>query len=102
MRDFLQELKRRNVFRVGVAYVVIAWVLAQAAELVPDHQLPVTHRLSLIACFWHSRPVPEPENLQILQFCTATTKIIYRNTLLSQSLIDRQAETVIYVRIRIT
>ena len=36
MRDFLQELKRRNVFRVGVAYVVIAWVLAQAAELALD------------------------------------------------------------------
>jgi len=36
LRDFLQELKRRNVFRVGVAYVVIAWVLAQAAELALD------------------------------------------------------------------
>jgi len=36
LRDFLQELKRRNVFRVGVAYVVIAWVLAQVAELALD------------------------------------------------------------------
>jgi len=36
LRDFLQELKRRNVFRVGIAYVVIAWVLAQAAELALD------------------------------------------------------------------
>ena len=26
------ELKRRNVIRVGVAYVIIAWVLAQVAE----------------------------------------------------------------------
>ncbi|MEJ2385378.1 MAG: hypothetical protein P8Y54_13480 [Xanthomonadales bacterium] len=29
---FLTELKRRNVIRVGVAYVLIAWVLLQAAE----------------------------------------------------------------------
>ena len=26
------ELKRRNVVRVGAAYVVIAWLLAQVAE----------------------------------------------------------------------
>jgi TolB-like protein/Flp pilus assembly protein TadD len=30
------ELKRRNVFRVGIAYVVGAWVLSQAADLVLD------------------------------------------------------------------
>ncbi len=29
---FLAELKRRNVVRVGIAYVVIAWLLAQVAE----------------------------------------------------------------------
>ncbi len=29
---FLAELKRRNVFRVGIAYVVIGWLLAQVAE----------------------------------------------------------------------
>ena len=29
---FLAELKRRNVFRVGIAYAVISWVLAQVAE----------------------------------------------------------------------
>lgn len=27
-----EELKRRSVVRVGVAYVVIGWVLAQVAE----------------------------------------------------------------------
>ena len=26
------ELKRRNVVRVGIAYAVIAWVVAQIAE----------------------------------------------------------------------
>ena len=29
--SFFDELKRRNVFRVGIAYVVIGWVLAQVA-----------------------------------------------------------------------
>ncbi len=30
------ELKRRNVFRVGIAYIVGAWLLVQAADLVLD------------------------------------------------------------------
>ena len=30
--SFFAELKRRNVIRVGVAYVVVAWVVAQVAE----------------------------------------------------------------------
>ena len=30
--SFFDELKRRNVFRVGIAYVVIGWVVAQVAE----------------------------------------------------------------------
>lgn len=31
------ELKRRNVFKVGVAYVVLAWVLAQVADLMLEN-----------------------------------------------------------------
>lgn len=31
---FFQELKRRNVFRVGVAYALAAWVLLQIADFV--------------------------------------------------------------------
>jgi len=31
---FIEELKRRNVFRVGVAYAIAAWVLLQIADLV--------------------------------------------------------------------
>ncbi len=34
MNGIFAELKRRNVFRVGIAYVVSAWVVAQVAELV--------------------------------------------------------------------
>lgn len=30
--QFFEELKRRNVVRMGVAYVVVAWIVAQVAE----------------------------------------------------------------------
>lgn len=32
--SFFEELKRRNVFRVAIAYIAIAWLLAQVSELV--------------------------------------------------------------------
>jgi len=35
--DLFTELKRRNVFRVGIAYVVVAWLIAQVADLVFDN-----------------------------------------------------------------
>ena len=34
--SFFAELKRRNVFRVGIAYVVGSWLFAQVAELAAD------------------------------------------------------------------
>jgi len=33
----IEELKRRNVFRVGIAYVIVAWLIAQVADLVLDN-----------------------------------------------------------------
>ena len=34
--SFIDELKRRNVFKVGVAYLILAWLLFQVSgELVP-------------------------------------------------------------------
>jgi TolB-like protein len=35
--SFFEELKRRNVFRVGMAYVISAWVLLQFADLVLEN-----------------------------------------------------------------
>jgi adenylate cyclase len=35
--SFFEELKRRNVFRVGVAYVISAWVLLQFSDLVLEN-----------------------------------------------------------------
>lgn len=32
--SFFNELKRRNVFRVGIAYVVVAWLVMQVADVV--------------------------------------------------------------------
>ena len=32
--SFIDELKRRNVFRIGLAYLAIAWVLIQIADTV--------------------------------------------------------------------
>jgi len=37
MSGLFHELKRRNVFRVGIAYVVAAWVLLQVADLVLEN-----------------------------------------------------------------
>lgn len=36
MGHFLEELKRRNVFRVGAAYAVVAWLIFQVIETVSD------------------------------------------------------------------
>jgi TolB-like protein/Flp pilus assembly protein TadD len=33
---FLQELKRRNVFRVGIAYAIASWLIIQVLEIVLD------------------------------------------------------------------
>jgi len=35
--SFIEELKRRNVFRVGIAYAISAWVLLQIVDLVLDN-----------------------------------------------------------------
>jgi TolB-like protein/Tfp pilus assembly protein PilF len=40
-RNFLAELQRRNVYRVGVAYAVIAWLLIQiATQVFPFFEIP--------------------------------------------------------------
>ncbi|MEE8295003.1 MAG: hypothetical protein V3R64_04765, partial [Sphingomonadales bacterium] len=36
MNKFFRELKRRNVFKVGVAYAIVAWVILQFADVVSD------------------------------------------------------------------
>ena len=39
--SFIAELKRRNVFRVGFAYIIVAWLLLQVSDtLIPALHLP--------------------------------------------------------------
>ena len=37
MAGLFHELKRRNVFRVGVAYVVVAWLILQFTDPVLEN-----------------------------------------------------------------
>jgi hypothetical protein len=40
-RNFFAELKRRNVYKVAIAYAVVAWVLLQAASILfPTFEAP--------------------------------------------------------------
>ena len=32
--SLIAELKRRNVFRVGVAYAIVAWILIEVASVI--------------------------------------------------------------------
>ena len=58
MGNLFSELKRRNVVRVAVAYLVIGWVLAQIAELVlPTFGAPEWVLKTLIFLFILGLPV---------------------------------------------
>ena len=40
-RNFFAELKRRNVYKVAVAYLVVAWLLVQAGSILfPTFEAP--------------------------------------------------------------
>src|SRR5215467_5987047 len=40
-RNFFAELKRRNVYKVGVAYAVVGWLIAQVAtQIFPFLEIP--------------------------------------------------------------
>ncbi|PYJ09020.1 MAG: hypothetical protein DME93_13780 [Verrucomicrobia bacterium] len=40
-RTFLAELKRRNVYKVAIAYGVVAWLLMQvASQIFPFFEIP--------------------------------------------------------------
>ncbi|MEO6969488.1 MAG: tetratricopeptide repeat protein [Chthoniobacterales bacterium] len=49
-RNFFAELKRRNVYKVAVAYAVVAWLLIQAASILfPTFEAPVWVMKVLVA-----------------------------------------------------
>ena len=43
--SFFEELKRRNVFRVGIAYVLLGWALSQGADFTLEPELASAHML---------------------------------------------------------
>src|SRR5438552_1333959 len=41
LRNFFSELKRRNVYKVAVAYAIVGWLLAQVAtQVFPFFEIP--------------------------------------------------------------
>jgi hypothetical protein len=39
--SFFAELKRRNVYKVAIAYVIVAWLLMQvASQIFPFFEIP--------------------------------------------------------------
>ena len=45
--NLFTELKRRNVYKVAVAYAVVGWLLAQVTtQVFPSTAVPISHDLS--------------------------------------------------------
>jgi hypothetical protein len=40
MRGFIEEIRHRNVIRVGVAYVVTGWLIVRVADVAADEYTP--------------------------------------------------------------
>ena len=77
--SFIQELKRRNVFRVAIAYVIMAWLVMQVGDtMVPALHLPAW-AASLLAFFlilgfpiamffaWAFELTPDGLNIRVLR-----------------------------------
>src|SRR5919197_1543822 len=57
-KNFLAELKRRNVYKVAVAYAVAAWLLIQSASIVlPTFEAPAWTMKVLIAALTVGFPI---------------------------------------------
>ena len=56
--SLFNELKRRNVFRVGIAYTVVAWLTAQVVDLVLENfGAPVWFMRSLLVILAAGLPI---------------------------------------------
>ena len=60
LQRFLTELKRRNVYKVAIAYGVVAWLLMQiASQIFPFFEIPnwavrLVVLLLIIDCFFRT------------------------------------------------
>jgi hypothetical protein len=58
MKSFFAELKRRNVYKVAVAYAVFAWLLVQiATQIFPFFEIPKCLEVGLTVRSFE-RPAP--------------------------------------------
>src|SRR5204863_8065587 len=56
--NFFAESKRRNVYKVAVAYAVVAWLLIQAASIIlPTYEAPAWTMKVLIAALAVGFPI---------------------------------------------
>ena len=56
--SFVEELKRRNVFRVAIAYVIIAWLILQVGDTLAPALTPARvgqHGAGVFPDSWFSR-----------------------------------------------
>src|SRR3954470_851794 len=57
-RNFFAELKRRNVYKVAVAYAVVSWLLIQVASIVfPTFEAPAAAMKILIVLLVVGAPI---------------------------------------------
>ena len=57
--NFFAELKRRNVYKVAVAYAVVAWLLIQAASILfPTFETPAWVMKVVVAVVLLGFPIP--------------------------------------------
>ena len=60
--SLIAELKRRNVFRVGVAYAIVAWLLIEVAHTafsalqLPDFRKCTGHQAEVVQAFDATEP----------------------------------------------
>ena len=58
MSGFFEELKRRKVYRVAIAYVIASWALAQGvAQVLPVFDIPNSVIRSVIALMLMGLPI---------------------------------------------
>ena len=58
LNNFFAELKRRNVYKVAVAYAVVAWLMIQAASIIlPTFEAPAWMMKILIVALAVGLPI---------------------------------------------
>ena len=97
--SFIEELKRRNVFRVGIAYVVVAWLTAQVAEALRELQLfslvqqqLLPRLIMLLSQMVMASPLLSVLQFQPLHLSLYMTDMTTQSKLVQQSLLLNQVE----------